>query len=86
MARLTADGLRAATGKHRKITASGAVNHAARQNMVQEIQDIESRAHALGMHVTAHALNRAKNALGWELAGDIEQAAGALATNGRKSR
>lgn len=50
------------------------INQAARQNMVQEIQELETRAHGLGMHVTAHALNRAKNALGWELAGDVEQA------------
>lgn len=47
---------------------------AANQQLIEDIQTLESFAHARGMHVTAHALNRAKNALGWELAGDIEQA------------
>lgn len=61
------------------------VNQAARQNMVQEIQELETRAHGLGMHVTAHALNKAKNALGWELAGEVEQA-GRAALNERPSR
>lgn len=47
---------------------------AANQQLIQDIQTLESLAHARGLHVTAHALNRAKNALGWEIAGDIEQA------------
>ena len=42
--------------------------------LVGDIQALESRAHRLGVHVSAHALNRAKNALGWEMAGDIDQA------------
>lgn len=46
----------------------------ARQDFVEEVQALETKAHDLGLHVTGHALNRAKNALGWELAGDIEQA------------
>jgi vacuolar-type H+-ATPase subunit D/Vma8 len=45
-----------------------------RQNLVQEIQMLENLAHKVDAHVTAHALNRAKNALGWEIAGNIEQA------------
>jgi hypothetical protein len=45
------------------------------QQMIRDIQTLESFAHARGLHVTAHALNRAKNALGWEVAGDVEQAA-----------
>lgn len=53
------------------------VENAARQQLVAEVQDLESRAHGLGLHVTAHALNRAKNALGWELAGNIEKAGAA---------
>jgi hypothetical protein len=62
--------------KPRPVTSvlAKAVNHAARQIMVQEIQELETRAHGLGMHVTGQALNRAKNALGWEMAGDMEQA------------
>jgi len=51
-----------------------AINKAGQQNLIQEIQDIESRAHSLGMHVTGHALNRAKNALGWEIQGKIVEA------------
>lgn len=74
--------------KPRKLSAvdKRAINRAAQQNMVQEIQDIETRAHGLGMHVTAHALNRAKNALGWELAGDIVQAGKAARGEERKAR
>lgn len=54
----------------------GAVQQSAAANrqLIQDIQTLESFAHARGLHVTAHALNRAKNALGWELAGNIEQA------------
>lgn len=44
-------------------------------DLIQVVQDAESRAHKLGLHVTGHALNRAKNALGWEIAGNIDQAA-----------
>jgi hypothetical protein len=43
-------------------------------DLVAEIEAAEQRAHHLGLHVTAHALNRAKNALGWEIAGDITRA------------
>ncbi len=60
----------------RKLSAADkkAISLASAQNMIQEIQELESRAHDLGMHVTAHALNRAKNALGWEISGNVEQA------------
>ncbi len=43
-------------------------------NLLDEIGRCEQRAHKCGALVTAHALNRAKNALGWEIAGDVEQA------------
>lgn len=43
-------------------------------DLLREIEACEQRAHKCGMLVTARALNRAKNALGWEIAGDIEQA------------
>lgn len=43
-------------------------------NLLAEIELCEGRAHKCGAFVTAHALNRAKNALGWEIAGDVEQA------------
>lgn len=42
--------------------------------LVIDINALESRAHRLGMTVTGHALNNAKNAAGWELAGDTELA------------
>lgn len=42
--------------------------------LINDIQALESRAHRLKVYVAAHALNRAKNALGWEMAGNIEQA------------
>lgn len=38
--------------------------------LIDDIQALESRAHRLGMTVTGHALNNAKNAAGWELAGE----------------
>lgn len=52
-----------------------AINRVAQHNMIQEIQELEVRAHDLGMTVTASALNNAKNALGWELAGNVLKAA-----------
>jgi hypothetical protein len=63
-------------GKPRKLTKQDeeAIKHAAKLNLVQQIQELESQAHHLGVHVTGHALNRAKNALGWEISGDIEEA------------
>lgn len=42
------------------------------------IEELEHRAHRLGLHVGARGLNRAKNAIGWEMAGNIEQAGRAL--------
>jgi len=43
-------------------------------DLLTRIGNAEIDAHRLGFHVAGHALNRAKNALGWELAGDVEQA------------
>lgn len=42
--------------------------------IVREIEELEQLCHRRGLHVTARALNRAKNALGWELAGNVEEA------------
>lgn len=42
--------------------------------LLAHIEAAEQQAHRDGFHVTAHALNRAKNALGWEIAGDVERA------------
>lgn len=52
-------------------------------DLLSHIEAAERQAHADGFHVTAHALNRAKNALGWEMAGDVEQA-GKAARNDRR--
>lgn len=46
--------------------------------LVQDIQELESRAHCLHMYITAHGLNRAKNAAGWEMAGDLLAAGKAI--------
>lgn len=43
-------------------------------DLLVDIETAEHRAHRNGFHVTAHALNRAKNALGWEMAGDVIKA------------
>lgn len=42
--------------------------------LLAHIEAAEHQAHRDGFHVTAHALNRAKNACGWEIAGNVEQA------------
>lgn len=42
--------------------------------LLEYIAAAEQQAHRDGFHVTAHALNRAKNACGWEIAGDVERA------------
>jgi hypothetical protein len=43
-------------------------------NLAREIDNLQNRAHEIGLHITGHALNRAKNACGWEFAGNSEQA------------
>lgn len=58
----------------------------AHDDLVLAIEDAEQRAHKLGLHVTGHALNRAKNALGWEVAGDVEQAGRAARGERREKR
>jgi hypothetical protein len=40
--------------------------------LINDIQDLESRAHRLMMTGAAQSLNNAKNAAGWELAEQIE--------------
>lgn len=50
--------------------------------LLGDIQALESQAHRLGMHYTALCLNRTKNACGWELAGDVHQAA--MAARGKR--
>lgn len=70
--------------KARRLSAADklAINRAAHQMLVQEIGELEQRAHRLGMLVTARALNQAKNALGWEMAGNV-LAAGKAARGSR---
>lgn len=52
--------------------------------LIAAIQAAESEAHRLGLHCTGHALNNAKNAIGWEIAGNIE-AAGMAARNDERA-
>lgn len=67
----------AAATRRRHVTKklAASVHRAALDVLLQEIQEIEDRAHRLGVHVTGRALNRAKNALGWEIAGETDKAA-----------
>jgi hypothetical protein len=44
------------------------------QTLLHDLTAIEMRANALGLFPAARALNNAKNAIGWQLAGNIEQA------------
>lgn len=48
-----------------------------RQEVLAEIEAVERKAHAAGLTITAHTLNNAKNAAGWEMAGELEHAAAA---------
>lgn len=45
------------------------------ERLTADITQLELRAHKLGLHATARALNNAKNATGWEMAGDVITAA-----------
>lgn len=51
-----------------------AKNRANGSGLLAHIEAAEQQAHRDGFHVTAQALNRAKNACGWEIAGNVEQA------------
>jgi len=44
------------------------------QLLMRDLIAIEMRANALGLYPAARALNNAKNAIGWQLAGNLEQA------------
>lgn len=48
--------------------------------ILQDIQALEARCHQLGLMIGARALNNAKNAIGWEAAGNTDAAD--LATRG----
>lgn len=43
----------------------------ASQQLLGEIEALEQEANRLGAFVTARALNQSKNALGWEMAGNV---------------
>lgn len=43
----------------------------AKQQLLGEIEALEQEAHRIDAFVTARALNQAKNALGWEMAGNL---------------
>ena len=43
-------------------------------DLISQIQAAENAAHKIGAHVTAHALSRARNTLGCEIAGDVVMA------------
>lgn len=73
-----------------KITLEGALKRTLTKDahgraLLATIEAAEQTAHRNGFHVTAQALNRAKNALGWELAGNVEQA-GKAALDKRPAR
>lgn len=42
--------------------------------LLRDLLALEMRANALGLFPAARALNNAKNAIGWQLAGNIAQA------------
>lgn len=42
--------------------------------LILEIDALERKANSLGLYPAARALNNAKNAAGWQLAGNLEKA------------
>lgn len=44
------------------------------QLVLRDIEAIELRANRLGLYPAARALNNAKNAVGWQMAGNIAEA------------
>jgi hypothetical protein len=44
------------------------------QALLRDLTALEMRANALGLFPAARAMNNAKNAIGWQIAGDIAQA------------
>lgn len=69
--------LKAATARPRKPgkRLAAQANRAARQMLLQAIQELELHAHGIGMTITGRVLNNAKNAAVWELAGNTDMAA-----------
>jgi hypothetical protein len=67
--------IRRADREHDKRIRSRRDRDAALVGIVQELQRLESLAHAHQLLVTAQAINNAKNACGWERAGNITAAA-----------
>ena len=45
-----------------------------KDGLIAELELLEDRARHFGLFVTMRAINRAKNAAGWELAGNVELA------------
>lgn len=48
--------------------------HIEAHEIINALQALEMRAHSARLTVTGHAINNAKNAAGWELAGDVVMA------------
>lgn len=44
------------------------------QTLLQDLTVLEMRANAMGLFPAARALNNAKNAIGWQIAGNIAEA------------
>ena len=47
---------------------------AERQIILQQLEEIERSAHVAGLTITARGINNAKNACGWEMAGNTDMA------------
>lgn len=44
------------------------------QTLLRDLTALEIRANAMGLFPASRALNNAKNAIGWQIAGNIEEA------------
>lgn len=66
--------LKAATSRKRNVTKglAKAVNFAARKCFIDELTELHSRAHRLGLHATGHAMHKAVQIVGYEVAGHLD--------------
>ncbi len=61
-------------GRHMTKTYIISANTDDPQMLLRDLTALEMRANAMGLFPAARALNNAKNAIGWQMAGNIAEA------------
>jgi hypothetical protein len=51
--------------------------------LLMKLEDCEQQGHALGLHEAAHAINAAKNAVGWGFAAIMERSTSVTPPEGK---